>query len=133
MPWNPVLAIGVQQIDKQHEMLFQKAEQLFEAGRSGKTSEYIGELLNFLGDYTITHFRDEEAYMASIGYPDLSKQQQQHKDFIAKFVKLKQDYETSKGNILVILGANQLVIDWLTQHISVEDKKIGEFAKRIGK
>lgn len=133
MPWNPVLAIGVPEIDKQHETLFQKAEQLFEAGKNGKSKEYVGELLNFLGDYTITHFNDEEAYMAAIGYPDLPYQKQQHKDFIAKFVKLKQDYEASKGNILVILGANQLVIDWLMHHISVEDKKIGNYAKSVGK
>ncbi|HWR18539.1 MAG TPA: bacteriohemerythrin [Clostridia bacterium] len=133
MPWNPLLSIGVGKIDKQHEELFQKAEALFEAGKNGKSKEYIGELLKFLGDYTVTHFKDEEAYMAAIGYPNLAQQKQQHMGFVEHFMSIKEEYEKSGGNILLILNANKLIIDWLTQHISVEDKKIGEFAKRAGK
>ncbi|HWS30881.1 MAG TPA: bacteriohemerythrin [Clostridia bacterium] len=133
MPWNPILSIGVEKIDKQHEALFQKAEALFEAGKNGKSKEYIGELLSFLGEYTVTHFRDEEAYMAAIDYPGLSEQKQQHKGFIDHFTALKGEYERSGGKILLILNANKFIIDWLTQHISVEDKKIGEFAKQAGK
>jgi len=133
MPWNPLLSIGVEKIDEQHEGLFQKADALFDAGKNGKSKEYIGELFNFLGDYTVTHFKDEEAYMTAIGYPGLAEQKQQHKGFIEHFMALKGEYERSGGNILLILNANKMIIDWLTQHISVADKKIGEFAKRVGK
>ena len=34
-----------------------------------------------------------------------------------------------RGNLLVILNANQLVLQRLTQHISNFDRKIGQFAK----
>ncbi len=42
---------------------------------------------------------------------------------------MQNDFKTSGGNLLVILNANHIVSDWLMKHISVMDRKIGEFAK----
>lgn len=133
MPWNPLLAVGVEEIDKQHMSWFEKADQLFEAGKTQKSAEFIGELLNFLDDYTKKHFRDEEAYMLSVNYPGYAEQKQLHTAFLENLKKLKADYAQSGGNILVILGANQLVVDWLIKHISTVDKRLGEYAKTVGK
>lgn len=129
--WNPGLSVGVDSIDGQHQQLFKMANDLFEAGKSGKSKEKIGELLNFLDSYTKQHFSDEEAYMKSINYPGLAEQQTAHKNFVAELTKLKAAYDTSGGNISVIIGANQMVIDWLTKHISGMDKKIGVYAKSL--
>lgn len=129
--WTQDLSVGVANIDGQHKKLFEKADQLFEAGKNGKSKEVIGQLLDFLDDYTKQHFKDEEAYMASIKYPELAAQKTAHTNFIAELTKLKKDYETSGGNISVIINANQMVIDWLVKHISGMDKKIGAYAKTI--
>lgn len=129
MPWTPNLSVGVDLIDDQHKMWFQKAEKLFDAGKNNQAKEYIGELLNFLQDYTKKHFGDEEKYMLSIHYPGYQEQKQAHTAFIAKLDKLRSEYDASGGNLLVILNANRIVLDWLTQHISNMDKKIGQFAK----
>jgi len=129
MPWTPDLSVGVEQIDNQHKMWFEKAEKLFQAGKDHRTKEYLGELLGFLDDYTKQHFSDEERYMLSIQYPELEVQKKAHALFIEQLTKLRSDYETSGGNILVILNANQMVVEWLTKHISNMDKKIGQFAK----
>lgn len=129
--WTQDLSVGVGNIDGQHKKLFEKADQLFEAGKKGKSKEVIGQLLDFLDDYTKQHFKDEETYMASINYPELSAQKTAHKNFITELTKLKHDYQTSGGNIVVIINANQMVIDWLTKHISGMDKKIGVYAKTI--
>lgn len=129
MPWTPDLSVGVEQIDNQHKMWFEKAEKLFQAGKEHRTKEYLGELLGFLDDYTKQHFSDEERYMLSIQYPELEVQKKAHALFIEQLAKLRSDYETSGGNILVILNANQMVVEWLTKHISNMDKKIGQFAK----
>jgi hemerythrin len=131
MSWTQDLAIGVREIDEQHKKLFEMAEQLFEAGKNRKAKEFIGELLDFLGDYTKRHFKDEEGYMLKINYPDYAVQKKQHDDFIAKVASLKKEYTASGGNLLVILNANQMVLNWLVNHISKEDKKIGQFAKTL--
>ena len=129
MPWTPDLSVGVEQIDNQHKTWFEKAEKLFQSGKEHRTKEYLGELLGFLDDYTKQHFSDEERYMLSIQYPEYEAQKKAHTAFIGQLAKLRSDYETSGGNILVILNANQMVVDWLTKHISNMDKKIGQFAK----
>jgi hemerythrin len=128
--WMPSLSVGVNSIDQQHKTLFEKANQLFEAGKNNKSKEFIAEMLDFLDDYTKQHFHSEEVYMKSIGYPAYEEQKKMHTAFIDSLAKLKKEFQESGGNILVILNANQMVVDWLLKHVSVEDKKIGDYANR---
>lgn len=127
--WTKNLEVGVDLIDTQHKKWFEKADQLFEAGKNGKSKEYIIQMFDFLDEYTKTHFKDEEKYMASINYPELAQQKQMHEAFIKKLSELRKDYETAGANLTVVLNANRFIIDWLTNHISHADKKIGTFAK----
>ncbi len=129
--WTSNLEVGVHLIDTQHKKWFEKADQLFEAGKNGKSKEYIIQMFDFLDEYTKTHFRDEEKYMQSINYPELAAQKEMHEMFIKKLAELRKQYETAGANITVIISANQFILDWLTKHISNADKKIGEYAKKM--
>ena len=129
--WTPDLTVGVDMIDGQHKIWFDKADQLFEAGKNGKAKEVISELLQFLDSYTKEHIADEEKYMQSINYPEYQIQKNLHTNFIAELSKLRQEFDASGSNISIIVNANQMIVDWLTKHISKEDKKIGEFAKTL--
>lgn len=131
--WTKNLEVGVDLIDTQHKKWFEKADQLFEAGKSGKSKEYIIQMFNFLDEYTKTHFKDEENYMTKINYPELALQKQMHQGFIKKLAELRKDYETAGANITVIISANQFILEWLTKHISSADKKIGEYVKSKNK
>jgi hemerythrin len=133
MEWTPDLSVGVSMIDEQHKTWFKKADDLFEAGKKHQAKEYVGQLLDFLDDYTKKHFNDEEQYMVRIKYPEFNAQKQAHTVFIEQLKKLKKEYSESGGNILVIINANQLVIGWLTSHISNMDKRIGQYAKTLEK
>ena len=131
--WTPNLSVGVKQIDDQHKVWFEKANELFEAGKQHRAKEYIDTMLEFLDEYTKKHFRDEEAYMAQIRYPELDAQKKAHASFINELAKLKSEYSKSGGNIVVILNANQMVLNWLTNHISSMDKQIGDFVRAQNK
>lgn len=130
LAWTQNLAVGVEIIDQQHKTWFEKADQLFEAGKQGKTKEHIVKMFDFLDEYTKTHFRDEEKYMLSINYPEYNVQKQLHTGFIVKLADLRKEYEASGANISVIINANQIILDWLVKHISMQDKKIGEFTRK---
>ncbi len=95
--WTPNLSVGVKSIDDQHKTLFEKANQLFEAGKSGKTKEFISEMLDVLDNYTKQHFQSEEAYMRSINYPGYEDQKKMHAGFIAALDKLKKEHQESGG------------------------------------
>ena len=129
--WTPALSVGVENIDAQHKIWFEKANNLFEAGRSGKSKEIISEMLDFLDDYTKQHFSDEEIYMEKISYPEIEQQKAAHKNFVEELAKLKEEYQKSGGNISIIINANRMIVNWLTRHISTMDKKIGVFAKSL--
>lgn len=129
MPWTKNLAVGVELIDSEHIKLFEMADQLFEAGRNHQAKEFIGELFGFLDDYTKKHFKDEEQFMQKIGYPDYPLQKKLHDEFIAKLGEMRKEYSESGGNIALIISANQLILDWLVKHISVLDKKIGDYVR----
>lgn len=129
--WTPDLSVGVSHIDDQHKIWFEKANELFEAGRQQKAKEYINTMIDFLDEYTKQHFRDEEAYMEKISYPEIDAQKKAHASFVNELAKLKQNYNEGGGNILVILNANKMVINWLTNHIRSMDKKIGEYVKTL--
>ncbi|HHV60571.1 MAG TPA: hemerythrin family protein [Clostridiaceae bacterium] len=131
--WTPNLSVGVERIDDQHKTWFEKANELFEAGRQQRAKEYIETLLNFLDEYTKQHFKDEENYMEEIRYPGLEAQKNAHASFVNDLAELKSDYAKSGGNILVILNANKMVIDWLVNHIRTMDKKIGDYVKSLDK
>lgn len=130
LAWTKNLEVGVDLIDTQHKKWFEKADQLFEAGKKGKSKEYIIQMFDFLDEYTKTHFKDEERYMQSINYPDLNAQKQMHEGFIKKLAELRNVYEEEGANITVIISTNQFILDWLTKHISTADKKIGEYARK---
>jgi hemerythrin len=129
--WTPDLSVGVENIDEQHKIWFQKANELFEAGKQQKAKEYMNTMIDFLDEYTKKHFKDEEAYMNKIRYPEIDAQKRAHASFINDLAKLKKDFNEAGGNILVILNANKMVINWLTNHIRNMDKKIGEYAKTL--
>ena len=129
--WTPNLSVGVKHIDDQHKIWFEKANGLFEAGKERRAIDYINTMLDFLDEYTKQHFKDEEAYMEKIRYPEIDAQKRAHANFIKDLAKLKNDYNESGGNILVILNANKMVIDWLSNHIKTMDKKIGDYVKTL--
>lgn len=129
--WTPNLSVGLDNIDDQHKIWFEKANGLFEAGKEGRAKDYINTMIDFLDEYTKKHFKDEEAYMTKIGYPEIKAQKQAHAGFINDIAKLKSDFNESGGNIAVIINANSIVVKWLTNHIKNMDKKIGEYANTL--
>lgn len=129
--WTSDLSVGVDLIDEQHKVLFEKVDQLFQAGRERRAKEYILEMLDFLDEYTKKHFSDEVKYMTRINYPELELQKKAHDSFIDKLAKLKTEYDKTGGSVLVIINANTMIVDWLINHISIMDKKIGTYAKTL--
>jgi len=129
--WTPNLSVGVEHIDNQHKIWFEKANELFEAGKAQRAKEYIDTMIDFLDEYTKQHFKDEEEYMEKIGYPEIDAQKKAHASFVQDLAKLKSDYNKSGGNILVIINANKMVVNWLTNHITTMDKKIGDYVRTL--
>lgn len=120
--------IGVAEIDDEHKRLFELIGEVDSAVKAGSDSMATAmSLLNELKQYAVNHFAHEEAYMASIQDPELSRQQKEHQAFVDKvnsyrFSDITDD--TAKEMILELL---EYLSKWLMSHILGSDILIGQF------
>ncbi|MDR1231362.1 MAG: bacteriohemerythrin [Spirochaetaceae bacterium] len=127
--WNETFATGNETIDSQHKMLFDAINRLLSAMRKGEARAELKEALDFLSDYTIKHFFDEEQIQKRAGYPDHPNHHRLHENFKATVRKL--------GGELILKGASEKLIadvrkkigDWLVTHIKGQDVKLGAYLR----
>lgn len=127
--WTPDLATGAKEIDDQHKELFTRVDSLIEAWKHGKALDEVDKVISFLSDYVIFHFGNEERYMDKFGYSSTPQHKAQHEQFIKGFGKLKERSHREGITPQLIEDANQLLVDWLKNHIRYSDKALGLFLK----
>lgn len=127
--WTNEYSVGVKEIDGQHKELFNKANSLFEAMGKGKGKEEVGKIIQFLEDYTVKHFKDEEELMKKHNYPGYFSQKKEHDSFMQEFSKIKKQYTSDGANLNIVVTVERQIVDWLTKHIKKSDKQIGDFIK----
>lgn len=130
--WKEDLAIGVTEVDDQHKELFLKVNELFNACNGGKGKEYIDDVIKYLQDYVVLHFTSEEKLQKQNGYPQYEAHKAQHEQFIKDFLALKEKIDKNGITGLTIVQLNQVLVDWLINHIRKSDKALGLYLKEKG-
>lgn len=125
--WSPALAVGVPEIDAQHQELFRRADRLVSALRAGDRGE-VAPLVRYLRDYVLEHFAAEERFMHEIGFPGLEGHRAVHLAFREEFAAMVADYERKGATPLVALTLHNWLSDWLRRHVGGLDVEIGQFA-----
>ena len=128
--WTEDLAVGVKEIDEQHQELFRRIDQLLAASQQGKGREVVGQTVKFLEQYVVTHFHNEDIIMTKSNYPERLKHLEEHRQFISNFQDLKQRIENEGINVNTIILTNRVVVKWLTNHIMMVDKALGQYLKQ---
>ncbi len=128
LQWSPALAVGVPEIDAQHQELFRRAERLIGALRAGDRRE-VEPLVRYLSDYVVEHFAAEERYMREIGYPGLEGHRAAHDAFREDLAEMLADYQRKGPTPLVALTMHNWLSDWLRRHTGGLDQEIGRFAE----
>lgn len=130
--WRASYEIGVPKIDVQHKELFDKVNALLAACSSKEGKEEVVNTLNFLGDYVVKHFSDEEKLQVESGYPDYLNHKAAHDKFIKEYKDLKERFEQEGASLNFVITVNRVVVDWLIKHIGDADRAYGEFVKAKG-
>jgi len=91
--------IGVEQIDKEHEHLFELVNNTADLlmKEDVKRSD-VTNLFRELNDYAVLHFAHEEEYMMQINDPELPRQKEMHQAFVAKLKELGLQLNPSEDN-----------------------------------
>lgn len=123
--WSDALSVGYPEVDKDHQRLVGIVNELHEAVTRKDDRELLEEGLEELIEYTGWHFRHEERLMQEFGYDGLEVHQGIHKRLAIKALDLQAKYEAGDDSIIEELIP--FLKDWLTTHIQVTDKALGDF------
>ena len=126
LDWNPSLDTGIDIIDSQHRRIVDYINQLHDAQEKGDRDQ-VGDVIEELVDYTISHFAFEESLMENAGYPYLAPHQKVHALFVRKVEKFVERFGAGEEVTEELLGMLQ---KWLINHIKNEDGDYVESVQR---
>jgi hemerythrin len=130
--WKPTDAVNVALLDRQHQALFETAQELYDALSRGDGMAVAEDIFAKLMDYSSNHFAAEEALMEKHRFPGIRAHQEDHRAFITQLMIFKDAFNEGSGSAL----ANMLpyLQYWIKHHVQGADRQYSEFLKkqRIG-
>jgi hemerythrin len=124
--WTNQLNVGIDVIDNQHRRIVDYINLLDEAVDSRQEREKIGQLINDLVDYTISHFGFEESLQEEAGYPFIKAHQKVHGLFIRRVGDFQVRFD---GGEDIAVNLHSLLTNWLLNHIKHDDADYVESVK----
>lgn len=131
---DPKYSIGIDEMDAQHARWLELIDRFHAAAK-----DHLGDdrglaaarkALDALLDYTDSHFRSEEAFLAAHGYPGLAEHRAQHRELRRHVEALREELRQHRGSTPVKL--NLLATIWLMEHIHQHDKEYARYLKKRG-
>lgn len=128
--WDPSYSVKIAELDRQHQRLFRTLGELDYALRTGRADSIIGEVVEKVIEYTISHFAAEEDLMQQHGFPGLAAHRHDHRMLAQKLAKFNLSNMAGRPDIpsafLHFLQA------WWRDHILTTDKEYSEFLNARG-
>ncbi|MCV3388280.1 hemerythrin family protein [Campylobacter sp. IFREMER_LSEM_CL2256] len=125
--WAKEYSVHNKIIDEQHKALFDIAKKAYLVAENHASVGEIKSVLIELFEYVKTHFKDEEAYMESIAYPDLEYHKKIHQEITASLISLVKNIKTVNDFKEKL---NIITEKWLLEHILKEDMKYHKYEKQ---
>ena len=129
--WSEELEVGIETMDAQHKELIEKFNTLMSACDAGKGQEELESALNFLCDYTVKHFSDEEALQHQIDYPEFSRHKELHDNFKVTVANLAAQFKQDGPSSAILDRFSIDVGEWLIKHIKREDTKVASYSSHL--
>gem|GEM_PF-942431 len=127
--WANNLQIGVDAIDEDHHKLIILANKIF---HESTNMQSLNDATQELIEYTLYHFRREEAVMEACGYPDLENHRRLHQNLAAQVNEIVGGWY-AKQNPEVLHHLRRFLRKWLSGHILKEDAQIAQYTEGKGK
>lgn len=91
--WNDRYQLDVAAMDAEHKHLLKLMARLESLAASGASKAAMRTAMRAFVDYTVQHFREEEEFMASIGYSQLETHKKLHARLLAKVSECSDAFE----------------------------------------
>ena len=103
LPWHEGYSLGHPLIDAQHKELLNLSNRLLDLTGAGANQEVVEAALDELLDHVMLHFKDEEATMQEIGYPELKAHQSIHQQLLDSASQMRRDVTAGTASILGLM------------------------------
>jgi len=122
--WNKNLETGIQIVDSQHKSLIDKLNEFFDACMQKKGKDELMNMIKFLENYTVFHFKTEEDIMQRHKFSGYIAHKAMHEEFIKEFLKIKNRFEVEGATLDLVNSTTKFLTNWLIEHISKIDKQL---------
>lgn len=122
--WKESYRLGIDLIDTQHIELFRMVSQLLKAIDTHARKEDFKEVIEFLKNYVVFHFKEEEAYQEQIHYNDLQSHKKMHQDFTNTVLTYEKKLIATDYDYKVVKNLAGMLTAWLIYHVADADQKI---------
>ena len=128
--WSDRLAVGIEEIDQQHQKLVQLINGLHAHMVAGDASDIMNKVLDRVIEYTGFHFDTEEQLMAKYDYPHSATHKNEHSKLVNTAVSLQEKLKS--GNAHITMETMHFLQEWLQHHILESDKLFATYLKSKG-
>ena len=127
--WRNELSIGNVDVDNDHKKLLEVYNDLVDLIELNRSREEFAKILSKMTDYTLKHFKKEEAYMQEFAYPRLADHKKNHVDYKYKVAMYNVDLlSTNPPEPKEII---KFLENWWTHHIMNNDIDYENYRKKI--
>ncbi len=125
--WDESYVVGVELFDEHHKKLLGLINELHSAIGLGEDKAKLEYFLSSFLDYAFYHFALEEHFMKEVSYADYESHKKEHDRFVSKI----HDFHSvlNNGNLDILKGLSEYILNWWNDHILVTDKKYTSFFK----
>lgn len=127
---STALLVGVAEIDRQHDELFRRQNDLLRSLTSEEGQFEVARAITLLLSYATHHFEAEEELMRQAGFPALDAHREEHRRFLGAVAGCKAQLIASKQTDGDLLQMETQLAGWLVSHITTADLPIGVFMRR---
>jgi hemerythrin len=120
---------GVEKIDTQHKELINRINSLLEIEDKPASEEKTQKTIDYLGEYVVKHFSDEEELQVKSKYPGYAEHKKKHDLFVEEFSQLKSEFAGKSHSMEFAMKLNSSLITWIVKHIKGDDVEFGRFYK----
>lgn len=125
--WSKDLAVGFGRIDEQHMELFERYNKLIRSCKEAGGREAIASMLEFMVEYVMTHFAEEDRFMRQYNYPERGEHLAEHRELFAHIDTVRRDLQENGPTVAVITSINHTMLNWLIRHVKQTDIKLARF------
>ncbi len=127
MEWQANYALGIEEIDRQHQELLGHAASIIDAIQREKSWSDIHYEIVALRNFASFHFRFEEALMRLFRFPASENHATTHASFFARLAEIERQAIADNLHKDVV----QLLTDWVRHHILCADRDYVDYLLKL--